>query len=127
MMSNESLSSSGNRRVPRPIICLNIAIEPTGRNRTMLRTVGRSTPVDNNCDVVAITGRSLSVSAKSLRWRLPGGVRAKHARADRVRREEAIFDALGKRVLEQWVAEVLVAVARLVALRRRCHAELRGG
>jgi hypothetical protein len=39
----ESLSSSGNSRVPRPIICLNIPIEPTGRNKTMLRTVGRST------------------------------------------------------------------------------------
>ena len=56
MMSNESLSSSGNSRVPRPIICLNIAIDPTGRNSTMLRTVGRSTPVDSICEVVAMTG-----------------------------------------------------------------------
>ncbi|HTD57487.1 MAG TPA: hypothetical protein VK672_01205 [Solirubrobacteraceae bacterium] len=61
------LSPSGNSRVPRPMICLKRASEPMGRNRTMLRTVGRSTPVESNWDVVAITGRSFSVSAKSLR------------------------------------------------------------
>ena len=70
-MSNDSLSSSANNRVPRPIICLNIAIEPTVLNKTMLRTVGRSTPVDSSCDVVAITGADFSVSAKSLRCPRP--------------------------------------------------------
>ena len=71
MMSNESLSSSGNNRVPRPIICLNNAIDPAGRKRTTLRTVGRSTPVDSISDVVATTGTSVSVSAKRLGWPRP--------------------------------------------------------
>ena len=42
-----------------------------------------------------------------------------------VGREEAVLDALCERVLEERVAEVVVAVDGLVALRGRGHAELR--
>lgn len=70
-MSKDSLSSSGKSLVPRPIICLNRAIEPTGRKSTIVFTVGRSTPVESNSEVVAITGSDFSVSAKSLRWLRP--------------------------------------------------------
>ena len=224
MMSNESLSASGKRRVPRPIICLNIAIDPTGRNSTMLlaRSGGRHR-WRASADVVAITGVSDSVSAKLPRWPRPisclvaddphhvvgvllgeVGVRvvqraahlvgvllvdaeddrlgqaigrlqvvgevvarrprsaraarrpARTARSCRARRdllaeqveltgcrrpavrvgaehdathpvggEEAVLDALRERVLEHGVAEVVVGVGRLVALRRRRHPELR--
>src|SRR6266542_848832 len=63
-MSNVSLSSSGYRRVPRPMICLKSTIDPMGLNRTMFLTVGRSTPVERSLEVVAITGVADSGSAK---------------------------------------------------------------
>jgi hypothetical protein len=61
----------GKSRVPRPMICLNSAMEPTGRNSTMLRQVGMSTPVESSFEVVAMTGVSRSGSMKSLRCSWP--------------------------------------------------------
>ena len=71
MMSKLSLSSSGKSLVPRPMIGLNSDIEPMVRNRTTLRRVGMSTPVDSSCELVAMTGAVFSGSMKSLRCPLP--------------------------------------------------------
>lgn len=55
------------------------------------------------------------------------GIGAEHDTTHPVGGEEAVLDALGERVLEDRITEVVVAVDGLVALGRGGHTELRGG
>ena len=71
MISKLSLSSSGNSRVPRPMICLKSTIEPIGLKRTTFRSVGMSTPVPRSFEVVAITGVADSTSIRLPRCSRP--------------------------------------------------------
>ena len=64
-------SLPSNRRVPRPMICLNSIIEFTGRSSTMLRTLRASTPVESFYDVVRMVGIVFSLSWKARSQVLP--------------------------------------------------------
>ena len=67
MMSKESLSVVGVQARAAADDLLEIDHRPDRLGTsTMFLTVGRSTPVESSCDVVAITGVSVSTSAKSL-------------------------------------------------------------
>ncbi len=59
-----------------------------------------------------------------LLWGVPVGVGTQHHPADSIGSEIAVLDTLGKAVLVDGVAEVLVGVDGVVAARRRGHAEL---
>ena len=50
--------------MPRPTICLNSVMEPTGRSSTMSRQVWASTPVESSREVVTRTGYFASGSMK---------------------------------------------------------------